>query len=56
MMMGTMVSTVLQEGLTARGIWTNIPTDPASIFVYVLLAVAVGWVVWGSRKKKTPTS
>ena len=47
---------VFQDGLTWRRLWEGIPTDPAAVFVYLLLAIAVGWVVWGSRKKGKPSA
>jgi hypothetical protein len=46
----------LQDGFGFRSVMENIPTDPASIFVYVLLAVSVGLIIRGSRKKGTPSS
>jgi hypothetical protein len=41
---------VLQDGFSLHGIVRNLPNDPGSIFVLLLVAVAVGWVVWESRK------
>jgi hypothetical protein len=46
----------LQGGYGFRNVLENIPTDPLSLFVYALLTVCVGWIVWGSRKKGTPSS
>lgn len=41
-------------GLTLEEILQGIPTDPLSIFVYLLLAVSA-WLVWlGSRPRKGP--
>jgi len=54
MLSGIMALPAVQDGLTFRGILGKIPSDPASVFVYVLLLVVVGWVVWGSRKRGKP--
>jgi hypothetical protein len=45
------ISLYLHQGLTWRGILRNVPTNPVSIFVYLLVAVSLGLIVWGSRKK-----
>ena len=45
-----------QEGLTFHEVIQNIPTDPASVFVYLLLAGS-GVLIWmGSRKKGKPST
>ena len=44
----------LQETLTFHRIIENIPRNPAAIFVYLLLAVSIGLIVMGSRKKNKP--
>ena len=40
-----------QDGFSLHRIVRNLPTDPGSIFVLLLVAAAVGWVVWGNLKK-----
>jgi hypothetical protein len=42
---------VLQDGFSLHRIVSNLPSDPGSIFVLLLVAVAVGWVAWGNLKK-----
>ena len=42
------------EGLTMGEILADIPHDAASIFIYVLILVSVGWVIRAGRKKNTP--
>ena len=44
----------VQETLTFHRIIENIPRNPAAIFVYLLLAVSIGLIVMGSRKKNKP--
>ena len=44
------------ETLTVREILENVPLDPASVFVYLLLCGAVLWVIWGSRSKGNPVA
>jgi hypothetical protein len=46
----------LQDDFGFRSVVKNIPSDPMSLFVYALLALFVGWIIWGSRKKGTPSS
>ncbi len=46
----------LKDGLTFREVVGNIPTDPASLVVLAIVAVAVGLVVWGNRKKGGPST
>jgi len=40
-----------QDSFSLHKMAANLPTDPASIFVLLLLAVGVGWIVWASREK-----
>ena len=49
-------SLYLQDGFGFRSVLRNIPRDPLSLFVYAILALFVGWIAWGSRKKGTPSS
>ena len=44
----------LQDGLSLQEVIENIPTDPMSVFVYLLLAACMGWIAWGSRGKRKP--
>jgi len=46
----------VQESLTFHRIIENIPRNPAAIFVYLLLAVSIGLIVMGSRKKGNPSA
>jgi hypothetical protein len=46
---------VLQGGYSIHDIVRNLPTDPPSIFVLVLVAAAVGWIVWASWRKGKPS-
>jgi hypothetical protein len=39
------------DGLTFAEVLSGIPHDGPAIFLYTLTAVAVGWVVWASRKR-----
>jgi hypothetical protein len=39
------------DGLTLGEIVAGIPHDPAALFIYVLTALAVGWVVWANVKR-----
>lgn len=39
----------VHSGLSVSGILANLPHDPATIFVLVLLVAAIGGVVWVSR-------
>lgn len=39
------------SGLSFGEILTGIPHDASAIFIYVLTAAAVGWVVWANRKR-----
>jgi hypothetical protein len=39
------------ESLTFGEILSGIPHDGPAFFIYLLTAVAVGWVVWASRKR-----
>ena len=41
----------LQSGLSLKGVLENIPSDPASIFVYLLVAFSVALIILGSWKK-----
>ena len=56
--MNTMLSTMfsLQEGLSFQKVLHNIPSDPASVFVYLLLAGSIFLIVLGSRKKGKPSA
>ena len=40
-----------QDSFSLHKVVANLPTDPASVFVFLLLAVAVGWIAWVSRKR-----
>jgi hypothetical protein len=40
------------DGFSLRQIVSTLPTDPASVFVIVLLVVAVAAVVWSGRGQK----
>jgi len=40
-----------QDSFSLHKVVANLPTDPASIFVLLLLAIGVGSIVWGSWKK-----
>ena len=42
---------VLQDGFSMHRIVHNLPNDPGSIFVLLLVAGAFGWVVCGNRKR-----
>lgn len=45
------------DQLTWREILTGIPHDGPAFFIYLLTAIAVGWVVWAGRKRpKGPTT
>jgi hypothetical protein len=39
------------DGLTFKEVLGNLPSDPASLVVLAIVAVAVGLVLWGNRKK-----
>jgi hypothetical protein len=39
------------DGLTFSEIVTGIPHDGPAIFIYLLTALAVGWVIWANRKR-----
>jgi hypothetical protein len=39
------------DGLTFREVLGNLPSDPASLVILAIVAVAVGLVLWGNRKK-----
>jgi hypothetical protein len=39
------------EGLTWGEILSGIPHDGPAVFIYLLTAGAVGWVVWANRKR-----
>lgn len=43
---------VAAEGLTFREVLANVPTDPASVFVYLLLAVSLGVIAWSNRPRR----
>jgi hypothetical protein len=40
------------DGFSLRQIVSTLPTDPASVFVIVLLVVAVAAVIWSGRGQK----
>lgn len=40
-----------EDRLTFAEVLDDVPLDPASLFVYVLLAVGVAWVVWSGRSR-----
>jgi hypothetical protein len=39
------------DGLTFREVLGNLPSDPASLVILAIVAVAVGLVLWGNRRK-----
>jgi hypothetical protein len=39
------------DGLTLGEIISGIPHDAPALFIYVLTAAAVGWVIMASRKR-----
>lgn len=39
------------DGLTFGQILSDIPHDAAAVVIYLLTAVAVGWVVWANLKR-----
>ena len=47
---------VLQDGYKFQSIIRNLPTDPASLFVIVLVVAGVGWVVWAGRRRGKPSA
>jgi hypothetical protein len=58
-MFALLLQTVHQsgDGLTWGEILTGIPHDGPAVFIYMLTALAVGWVVWANRKRpKGPTT
>lgn len=45
----------VEDGLTFGEMIANLPHDPASIFVFVLLIVTFGTILWiGRGSKNTP--
>jgi hypothetical protein len=40
------------DGFSVRQIVSTLPTDPASVFVIVLLVVALAAVIWSGRGRK----
>ena len=45
-MLGAMVQSTVDDGLTFREILSDIPADPASIFTLVFLFGSVALVLW----------
>lgn len=43
---------VADEGLTFYEVLENVPTDPASVFVYLLVAVGLGVIAWSNRPRR----
>jgi hypothetical protein len=44
------------DGLTWGEILSGIPHDGPALFMYLLIAAVVGWLVWANRKRpKGPT-
>lgn len=41
-----------EQGWSLRSVWENVPTDPASVFVYILLLVGIVWIIRGSWRGK----
>jgi hypothetical protein len=41
------------DGLTLGEILTGIPHDAPALFIYVLTAGAVAWVIWANRKRSS---
>jgi hypothetical protein len=39
------------DGLTFGEVLSGIPHDGAAVFMYVLTALAIGWVIWANRKR-----
>jgi hypothetical protein len=39
------------DGLTFKEVLGNLPSDPASLVVLAIVAVVVGLVLWGNRRK-----
>jgi len=56
MLYGTLVRVAQAggPGLNFQKVLENIPTDPASVFVYFLLLGSLLWIIKGSRGKGTP--
>ncbi|MGH7573636.1 MAG: hypothetical protein ACREM1_00665 [Longimicrobiales bacterium] len=48
-----LVALIQDDGLTVREVLSNIPHDAAAIFVYLLLALFIGFIWWGSRSRPT---
>lgn len=40
------------DGLTWGEILTGIPHDGAAIFIYLITAGAVGWLIWANRRRR----
>lgn len=51
--MQTMIASLAaqSDGLTLRDYLSDVPHDPAAIFLYVLLFIAVALIVAGSRRR-----
>lgn len=49
--MFALVGLIQDDGLTFREVLSDIPHDAAAIFVYLLLALFVGFIWWGSRSR-----
>lgn len=49
--MFAITAAVRQDGLTLRDVVQNIPHDGPAIFVYVLIALFVGFIWHGSRQQ-----
>ena len=42
----------VDDGLTLREVVESLPSDPASIFVLLLLSASVAFVAWSGRGRK----
>ncbi|MEJ2185564.1 MAG: hypothetical protein P8Z36_06455 [Gemmatimonadota bacterium] len=43
------------DKLTLAKLFGGLPTDPASIVVFVLVIVSIGLVIWAGRKTSHPS-
>lgn len=48
-----LVAPIQDDGLTFLEALSNIPHDAAAVFVYLLLALFIGFIWWGSRSRPT---
>lgn len=53
----SIVAMMIQDnGLTLREVISDIPHDGPAMIVYVLIAIFVGFIWWGSRGDAGPTA